>query len=72
MFIVHELAISSKRITPRKFWERSQTHVPKLDKALAWLNENGQVLEEGDMTGPYTSRDDCAMKASGFERTQRL
>ncbi len=44
--IVHELAhLIEANHTPR-FWNVVRTHVPKMEKARAWLNENGQVLEE--------------------------
>lgn len=44
--IVHELThLIESNHTPR-FWNVVRTHVPKLDQARAWLNENGQVLEE--------------------------
>jgi predicted metal-dependent hydrolase len=44
--IVHELAhLIEANHTPR-FWNVVRTHVPRMEKARAWLNENGQVLEE--------------------------
>lgn len=44
--IVHELAhLIEANHTPR-FWNVVRTHVPKMEKARAWLNENGQALEE--------------------------
>lgn len=44
--IVHELVhLIEANHTPR-FWNVVRTHVPKLDKARAWLRENGRVLEE--------------------------
>ena len=44
--IVHELAhLIEANHTPR-FWNVVRTHIPKMEKARAWLNENGQVLEE--------------------------
>jgi predicted metal-dependent hydrolase len=44
--IVHELAhLIEANHTPR-FWNVVRTHVPKMEKARAWLNENGQVLED--------------------------
>jgi len=44
--IVHELAhLIEANHTPR-FWNVVRTHVPKMEKARAWLTENGQVLEE--------------------------
>lgn len=44
--IVHELAhLIEANHTPR-FWNVVRTHVPKIEKARAWLTENGQVLEE--------------------------
>lgn len=44
--IVHELAhLIEANHTPR-FWNVVKTHVPKMEKARAWLNDNGQVLEE--------------------------
>jgi len=44
--IVHELAhLIEANHTPR-FWNVVRTHVPKMEKARAWLNDNGQVLEE--------------------------
>lgn len=44
--IMHELAhLIEANHTPR-FWNIVRTHVPKMEKARAWLNENGQVLEE--------------------------
>jgi len=44
--IVHELAhLIEPNHTPR-FWDVVKTHVPKMGKARAWLNDNGQVLEE--------------------------
>jgi predicted metal-dependent hydrolase len=44
--IVHELAhLIEANHTPR-FWNVVRTHVPKMEKARAWLSENGQVLEE--------------------------
>lgn len=44
--IVHELAhLIEANHTPR-FWNIVRAHVPKMEKARAWLNENGQVLEK--------------------------
>jgi predicted metal-dependent hydrolase len=44
--IVHELAhLIEANHTPR-FWNVVRTHVPKMEKARAWLSDNGQVLEE--------------------------
>jgi predicted metal-dependent hydrolase len=44
--IVHELAhLIEPNHTPR-FWNVVGAHVPKMEKARTWLNDNGQVLEE--------------------------
>jgi len=44
--IFHELAhLIEANHTPR-FWNVVRAHVPKMEKARAWLVENGQVLEE--------------------------
>jgi predicted metal-dependent hydrolase len=44
--VVHELAhLIEPNHTPR-FWNVVRTHVPKMEKARAWLRDNGQVLEE--------------------------
>ena len=44
--IVHELAhLIEANHTPR-FWNVVRTHVPQMEKARAWLTDNGQVLEE--------------------------
>jgi len=44
--IVHELAhLIEANHTPR-FWNIVRTQVPKMDRAKAWLKENGQLLEQ--------------------------
>jgi len=44
--IVHELAhLIETNHTPR-FWNIVHTQAPLMDKAKAWLKENGQLLEE--------------------------
>ena len=44
--IVHELAhLIEANHTPR-FWNIVRTQAPLMDKAKAWLKENGQLLEE--------------------------
>ena len=44
--IVHELAhLIEANHTPR-FWNIVRTQVPTMEKAKAWLKENGQLLEE--------------------------
>ncbi len=44
--IVHELThLIEANHTPR-FWNIVSTQIPKLEKAKAWLSENGKVLEE--------------------------
>lgn len=44
--IVHELAhLIETNHTPR-FWNVVRTQAPMMDKAKAWLKENGQLLEE--------------------------
>ena len=44
--IVHELAhLLEANHTPR-FWNIVRVQIPKMEKARAWLGENGQVLEE--------------------------
>lgn len=44
--IVHELAhLIEANHTPR-FWNVVRTHVPKMEKARAWLCDNGPLLEE--------------------------
>ena len=44
--IVHELAhLIEANHTPR-FWNIVRAQIPKMEKARAWLSENGQVLEE--------------------------
>lgn len=44
--IVHELAHLREANHTRQFWSVVRTHVPNMEKARAWLIENGQVLEE--------------------------
>ncbi len=44
--IVHELAHLIEANHTSQFWNIVRTHVPKVEKARAWLIENGQVLEE--------------------------
>ncbi|OGG55587.1 MAG: zinc metalloprotease [Candidatus Handelsmanbacteria bacterium RIFCSPLOWO2_12_FULL_64_10] len=44
--IVHELAHLIEANHNPRFWNVVRTHVPRMEKARAWLNENGQVLEE--------------------------
>lgn len=44
--IVHELAHLIEANHTPQFWNVVRTHVPKIEKARAWLTENGQVLEE--------------------------
>jgi predicted metal-dependent hydrolase len=44
--IVHELAHLIEANHTSRFWNIVRTHVPKMQKARAWLNDNGQVLEE--------------------------
>lgn len=44
--IVHELAHLIEANHTLRFWNVVRTHVPKMEKARAWLNENGQALEE--------------------------
>lgn len=44
--IMHELAhLIEANHTPR-FWNVVRTHVPKMEKARAWLSDNGRMLEE--------------------------
>ena len=44
--IVHELAhLIEANHTPR-FWNIVRTQTPTMNKAKAWLKENGQILEE--------------------------
>jgi len=44
--IVHELAhLIEANHTPR-FWNVVRAHVARMEKARAWLSDNGQVLEE--------------------------
>jgi predicted metal-dependent hydrolase len=44
--IVHELVhLIEANHTPR-FWNIMRTQVPKMDRAKAWLKENGQLLEQ--------------------------
>jgi len=44
--IVHELAhLIESNHTPR-FWNIVRTQTPTMEKAKAWLKENGQILEE--------------------------
>jgi len=43
--IVHELAHLIEANHTPQFWNVVRTHVPKMEKARAWLNDNGQVLE---------------------------
>jgi predicted metal-dependent hydrolase len=44
--IVHELAhLIEPNHTPR-FWSIIRAHTPVMEKAKAWLKENGQLLEE--------------------------
>jgi predicted metal-dependent hydrolase len=44
--IVHELAhLMEANHTPR-FWNVVRTHVPKMEKAKAWLKDHGQLLEQ--------------------------
>lgn len=44
--IVHELAhLIETNHTPR-FWNIVRTQIPMMEKAKAWLKENGQLLEE--------------------------
>lgn len=44
--IVHELAHLLEGNHTPQFWNVVRTHVPKMEKARAWLSDNGQVLEE--------------------------
>jgi hypothetical protein len=44
--IIHELAHLLEANHTPKFWNIVRTHVPKMEKARAWLSDNGQVLEE--------------------------
>lgn len=44
--IVHELAHLLEANHTPQFWNVVRTHVPRMDKARAWLNDNGQLLEE--------------------------
>ncbi len=44
--IVHELAHLIEANHTARFWNVVRTHVPQLEKARAWLRDNGQVLEE--------------------------
>jgi predicted metal-dependent hydrolase len=44
--IVHELTHLLEANHTPQFWNVVRTHVPKMDKARAWLTENGQVLED--------------------------
>lgn len=43
--IVHELALMEPNHTPR-FWSIVRTHAPTMEKAMTWLKEHGQTLEE--------------------------
>lgn len=44
--IIHELAhLLESNHTPR-FWNVVRAHVPKMEQARAWLNTNGQALED--------------------------
>jgi len=44
--IVHELAhLLETNHTPR-FWNIVRTQAPTMEKARAWLQEHGQILEE--------------------------
>jgi hypothetical protein len=44
--IVHELAhLIETNHTPR-FWNIVRTQTPTMEKAKAWLKENGQLLEQ--------------------------
>lgn len=44
--IGHELAHLIEPNHTARFWNIVRTHVPKMEKARDWLNDNGQVLEE--------------------------
>ncbi len=44
--IVHELAHLREANHSPEFWNIVRTHVPKTEKARAWLSDNGQVFEE--------------------------
>jgi len=44
--IVHDLAHLIESNHTSRFWNVVRTHVPQLEKARAWLRDNGQVLEE--------------------------
>lgn len=44
--IVHELAHLLEANHTPQFWNVVRTHVPRMEKARAWLSDNGQVLEE--------------------------
>lgn len=44
--IAHELAHLLEPNHTRRFWAIVKTQAPNLDKALAWLREHGQILEE--------------------------
>jgi predicted metal-dependent hydrolase len=44
--IVHELAhLAEPNHTPR-FWSIVRANTPRMEKAKAWLKENGQLLEQ--------------------------
>lgn len=44
--IVHELAHLIEANHTARFWNVVRAQVPRMEKARAWLNDNGQVLEE--------------------------
>ena len=44
--IVHELAHLIEANHTLRFWNIVRAQIPKMEKARAWLSENGQVLEQ--------------------------
>jgi predicted metal-dependent hydrolase len=44
--IVHELAHLLEANHTQRFWSIIRAHTPSVEKAKAWLKENGQLLEE--------------------------
>lgn len=44
--IVHELAHLLEANHTSRFWNIVRAHVPRMEQARVWLNDNGQTLEE--------------------------
>jgi len=44
--VVHELAHLMESNHTARFWSIVRAQTPTMEKARAWLRENGQILEE--------------------------